>query len=172
MTKFQVNDIVRANRRRPNYSYLDTGIDAKVIAVNDIGRYEQYTVEYVYNYIGERRTRQSVVSGGYLTLKTKGIPPVKPKTYAEMTKEDLAKRVVEVSSRLAKEHDWCGVVQVGLVEIGLGDFLAQTTRKLQVLVTTEVEGELGWTDEDFIEQAKYQVNDYVEQYTIDSVNFL
>ena len=155
--KFAVGDVIRCTEYYPNNTLLYTGNLVHIQEVDTSARFAAYkgmVIPHPNGYGNAIMHGSSVtVTGSKFELFDKRDLPAPPKPFADLTKEELAKRVVEISKRYAKRHDWCDVVESALREIGLEDFMTVTKT-----VTIEVEVRASATDEQVLAAATENIS--------------
>jgi len=131
--KFAVGDKVKVTKSYANNSSAYAGDEGEVTAISTAGRYPAYTV-HVIN-ASSYRNGSWLFTASNLALVSKGIPPEPVVPVKDMDPEDLARKVVKVARKYAKDNNWCKVVDNALREAGLGDYMTVTKK---VVVEVEV----------------------------------
>jgi hypothetical protein len=83
--------------------------------------------------------------------------------------QEFRQSVVDVALRYAKDNDWCPEVTNALAELGLKDLIPTTTRFVTLTYRVTVEGEFGWDDEAYVNEACDQIS-YVGELTDSDVS--
>jgi hypothetical protein len=139
---FKVGDEVVVTSAYANGTSARLGDKGIIHTVYAPGRTSWYEVKFPSTY-GPRYFR---LSKSNLRLYTSA---VFNKNVKDMTTEELGRKVVEVATKLAKEHDWCNVVDEALIDMGLSEFMEPTERVYEVTVTVRIDGDRAWDDADY-----------------------
>lgn len=155
MAEFNVGDVVRVTRSNPNQTSYWKGYQFTVG-----GTYKKNGFTYVIPE-GKSDSIYSRVTATNLQMVCPAPPRPEIKPFAKATKEELAKQIVYVAEKYARENGWCDTVNDALREAGLGDFVPNYTKKVRIVIEAEVDGDEDWTDEDYFTEAEGEISVYL-----------